>query len=105
MAEFFEKWKSGLAKTSKAAFGQLAQLVGATQITHETWEDLETLLIQADLGIETTAEILENLRIVVRDDGLINTGELFDALRKELRARLDPASVLRWQNKPTVILV
>ena len=105
MAEFFEKWKSGLAKTSKAAFGQLAQLVGATQITHETWEDLETLLIQADLGIETTAEILENLRIVVRDDGLINTGELFDALRKELRARLDPAPVLRWQNKPTVILV
>jgi fused signal recognition particle receptor len=105
MAEFFEKWKSGLAKTSKAAFGQIAQLVGATQITHETWEDLEALLIQADLGIETTAEILESLRLVVRDDGLINTGELSEALRKELRARLDPAPVLRWQNKPSVILV
>ena len=58
MAEFFEKWKSGLAKTSKAAFGQIAQLLGATQITQETWEDLEALLIQADLGIDTTAEIL-----------------------------------------------
>ena len=105
MAEFFEKWKTGLAKTSKAAFGQIAQLLGATAITHDTWEDLEALLIQADLGIDTTAEILESLRLIVRDQGLINTGELSEALRTELRARLDPAPVLRWQNKPSVILV
>src|ERR1051325_4841538 len=105
MAEFFEKWRSGLAKTSKTAFGQLAQLFGATQITHETWEDLETLLIQADLGIETTAEILEELRIVVRDRGLIYTEELWEALQAELRARLDSPPVLRWENKPSVILV
>lgn len=105
MAEFFEKWKTGLAKTSKAAFGQLAQLVGATQITHETWEDLETLLIQADVGIETTAEILESLRLVVRDQGLIYSDELVAALRDELRARLDPAPVLEWKDKPSVILV
>jgi fused signal recognition particle receptor len=105
MTEFFEKWKSGLAKTSKAAFGQIAQLLGATQITHDTWEDLEALLIQADLGIDTTADILESLRLVVRDDGLINTQDLSEALRRELRARLDLAPVLRWQNKPSVILV
>jgi len=105
MAEFFEKWKTGLAKTSKAAFGQLAQLVGATQITHETWEDLETLLIQADLGIETTAEILESLRLVVRDQGLIYSDELVAAVRDELRARLDPAPVLEWKDKPSVIMV
>jgi fused signal recognition particle receptor len=105
MAEFFEKWKSGLAKTSKAAFGQIAQLLGATAITHDTWEDLEALLIQADLGIDTTAEILESLRLVVRDEGLINTQDLSEALRRELRARLDPAPVLHWQNKPSVILV
>src|SRR5215212_6522400 len=105
MAEFFEKWKTGLAKTSKAAFGQLAQLVGATQITHETWEDLETILIQADLGIETTAEILESLRLVVRDQGLIYSDELVAALREELRARLDPAPVLEWKDKPSVIMV
>jgi fused signal recognition particle receptor len=105
MAEFFEKWKNGLAKTSKTAFGQLAQLLGATQITHETWEDLEALLIQADLGIETTAEILESLRLVVRDQGLIYSEELFAALRDELRSRLDPAPVLQWKDKPSVIMV
>lgn len=105
MAEFFEKWKSGLAKTSKAAFGQIAQLLGATQISHETWEDLEALLIQADLGIETAAEILEELRIIVRDQGLIYTEELWEALRAELRAQLDSPPPLRWQNKPSVIMV
>ena len=105
MAEFFEKWKSGLAKTSKTAFGQIAQLLGATEISSETWEDLETLLIQADLGIETTTEILESLRLIVRDEGLIQSEELFAALRKELRKRLDPAPPLAWNSKPTVILV
>ena len=105
MAEFFEKWRSGLTKTSKTAFGQLAQLLGATQITHETWEDLEVLLVQADLGIETTAEILESLRLVVRDQGLIDSEELFMALRNELRSRLDPAPVIQWKDKPSVIMV
>ena len=105
MAEFFEKWKSGLAKTSKTAFGQLAQLFGATEITSETWDELESLLIQADLGIETTEEILEELRIVVRDQGLIYSSELSDALRNELRKRLDSPPALPWTNKPSVILV
>ena len=105
MAEFFEKWKNGLAKTSKTAFGQLAQLLGATQITHETWEDLEALLIQADLGIETTAEVLESLRLVVRDQGLIYSEELSTALQDELRSRLDSAPVLQWKDKPSVIIV
>lgn len=105
MAEFFDKWKSGLTKTSKAAFGQIAQLLGATQITRETWEDLEALLIQADLGIETTAEVLEELRIVVRDQGLLYAEQLSEALRNELRTRLDTPPVLRFENRPTVILV
>src|SRR6266508_752997 len=105
MAEFCEKWRSGLAKTSKTALGQLAQLLGATQITPETWEDLEALLVQADLGIETTAEILESLRLVVRDQGLIYSEELSEALKTELRARLDPPPVLNLMDKPSVIMV
>ncbi|MGZ9235345.1 MAG: signal recognition particle-docking protein FtsY [Anaerolineales bacterium] len=105
MAEFLEKWKNGLAKTSKTAFGQIATLLGATQITPETWEDLETLLIQADIGIETTSEILEELRLVVRDQGLIRSEELSEALRAELRARLDAPPILQWKDKPAVIMV
>src|SRR5687767_15246467 len=105
MIDTFEKWRSGLAKTSKTAFGQLAHLLGATEITRETWDDLEALLIQADLGIETTSKVLESLRLHVRDQGLIRSEELSEALQTELRERLDNPPILNWANKPSVILV
>ena len=105
MINAFEKWRSGLAKTSKTAFGQLANLLGATEITRETWDNLEALLIQADLGIETTGEVLDSLRLVARDQGLIRSEELSEALHTELRTRLDDPPVLNWANKPSVIVV
>ncbi|HLF74722.1 MAG TPA: signal recognition particle-docking protein FtsY [Anaerolineales bacterium] len=105
MIDVFEKWKSGLARSSKAAFGQLATLLGATEITRETWDDLEALLVQADLGIETTSEVLEALRLLVRDRGLTRSEELSAALQDELRARLDDPPALEWAGKPSVILV
>jgi fused signal recognition particle receptor len=104
-ADVFEKWRSGLAKTSKTAFGQLATLLGITEITEGTWDDLEALLVQADLGIETTSEILDALRSIVQRQGLTRSDELSAALKTELRARLDPPPVLDWINKPSVIMV
>jgi fused signal recognition particle receptor len=105
MADVFAKWRNGLAKTSKTAFGRLATFLGATEITQETWDDLETLLVQADVGIETTTEILDSLRRLVQSRGLTRSDELSEALRAELRARLDPAPALHWQDKPAVIMV
>ena len=105
MAEILTKWRSGLAKTSKAAFGRLASILGATEITQDTWDDLETLLVQADLGIETTTEILDTLQRIVRTEGLTRSEELWDMLRIELRSRLaDPPSLV-WTDKPVVIMM
>lgn len=105
MADLFAKWRSGLAKTSKTTFGRIATLFGATEITQETWDDLEALLIQADLGIETTGEILESLQRVVQDQGLTRSDELSATIQDELRLRLDASSVPNWQAKPAVIMV
>jgi len=105
MADLFAKWRSGLAKTSKTTFGRLATLFGATEITQETWDDLEALLIQADLGIETTADIITSMQRVVLNEGLTGENELTDALKNELRLRLDASSVPSWKVKPAVILV
>lgn len=105
MADIFGKWRSGLAKTSKTTFGRLATLFGATEITQDTWDELEALLIQADLGIETASEILDSMQRIVRDQGLTRSEELSDALQNELRLRLDASSVPRWKNKPSVIMV
>ena len=105
MTDLFSKWKTGLAKTSKTAFGRIANLLGATEITADTWDELETLLIQADLGIETSTAILDSLRRLVRDGGLTRSDELSLALRAELRSRLDPPPDSAWTTKPTVIMV
>src|SRR3989337_608792 len=56
MAEFFNKWKQALNRSSKAAFGRLATVFGATEIDSSTWEELEARLIQAHLGMATTRE-------------------------------------------------
>lgn len=105
MTDLFSKWKSGLSKTGKVAFGRLATLLGVSEISDETWDDLETLLIQADLGIETAAEILDALRRIVRDDGLTRSSELLTVLRGELRRRLDDPPALTWAEKPSVIMM
>ncbi|NOT05853.1 MAG: signal recognition particle-docking protein FtsY [Anaerolineales bacterium] len=105
MANLFSRWKDGLSRTSKAAFGQIASLLGASEITEETWDDLETLLIQADMGIETASSVLESLKRIQRTEGLIRANELFVALRQELRARLESPPALSLNHKPTIILV
>ena len=105
MPEIFSRWKKGLARSSKAAFGRLAGLFGATEITNDTWEELEALLIQADLGIQTAESILESLRSAVRTRGLTRADELRSLLETELRARLDVPPVVEFPGKPAVILL
>ena len=105
MSNIFTKWKQGLAKTSKAKFGQIASLLGATEITDETFEDLEALLIQADLGIDTSEAILSSLWEREKQEGITRTDELKAILRQELRQRLTDPPEITFRARPTVILV
>jgi fused signal recognition particle receptor len=105
MENIFTKWKAGLSRTSKAAFGQIATLLGATQITDDLWDDLESLLIQADIGVETTVGILDTLERRVENEGITKTEELKLILREELRKRLDTPTLQVFSTKPTIILI
>lgn len=99
------RWREGLSRTSKAAFGQIATILGTTEITAETWDDLEALLIQADLGIETTASILDSLKRLARTEGFVRAQELHSALKQELRSRLVTPPSLILESKPTILLI
>lgn len=102
----FNKWIEGLNRTRKVAFGRLATLFGATEISAETWDELEAILIQADLGVETTESILTALQNQVNRDGLTKTSDLQESLRAELIQRLDPAPPLGLEaHKPAIVLV
>lgn len=105
MNNILNKWKAGLAKTSKAKFGQIAALLGATEITDETFEELEALLIQADLGIDTSEEILEALWERERSEGITKTHELKTVLRQELRKRLTTPPQISFFTQPMIILI
>ncbi len=105
MPDLFSRWKNGLSRTSKAAFGRLSSLFGATEIDDQTWEELESLLIQADLGMDTTVSVLESLQSAVKSKGLTRTADLQVVLEQELRSRLDSPPTLIFSAKPAIILL
>ena len=93
-----------LRKTRNAVFGQIASLLGAGEIDEETWEDLEAVLIQGDIGVETTLALIEKLRTRISDEGVFRTAELQNIVREEILSLLpepDPMN-LDW---PLVIIL
>jgi fused signal recognition particle receptor len=105
MNNILSKWKSGLARTSKATFGQLATLLGATQINDETWEKLESLLIHADIGVDTTMDLIDRLEDRVDREGIIRECDLNTVLYEELRSLLVQPPLTEFPEKPAIILI
>ncbi|MFN2132404.1 MAG: signal recognition particle-docking protein FtsY [Anaerolineae bacterium] len=101
------KLEESLTKTRRGFFGQVMQLLGANDITDETWEDLEALLIQADVGVETTIGLVERLRERANQEHIMQARRLREVLREELLLLL-PSDVPRDDLAPrllTVILI
>lgn len=99
--------RESLARTRQSVFGQIAGVLGASDITDETWDDLEALLIQADVGVETTLGVVKRLRERARREGIVRADALNGALRDELRALLGESSPLQIDGKRllTVVLI
>ncbi len=65
-----------LRKTRNAVFGQIMNILGTGEIDDDTWEDLEAVLIQGDVGVETTLKLVQNLRAQVEEQGLYRKKDL-----------------------------
>jgi len=102
-----EKLQAGLAKTRQGFFGRIGALFQASQITDDTWDELEALLIQADMGVDTSLELVERLRARVAAEHIKSVEAVKSALKEELARLLDePApSKLDEPRLLTVILV
>jgi fused signal recognition particle receptor len=98
-------WKQALDRTRRAAFGRVASLLGATEITPAAWEEMESLLLQADLGPRLTQETIEFLQRKVKEQGLLQRIELTQTLREYLAAFLESPSPLEFTAKPTILLI
>lgn len=82
-------FRSGMTRTRSGFFGRIQQMLGNTDIDEETWDDLEAMLIQADMGFETTETVLEYLKEEVEEKGLTKTNQLEKLLKNSLQALLD----------------
>jgi fused signal recognition particle receptor len=79
-----KKIRDSLTKTRRSFFGQISGLLGGGEITEDTWEDLEALLVQADVGVNTTVALVHRLREQVNRGNARNTQALEDLLKAEL---------------------
>lgn len=99
------RWRHALTKTRRSALGRLATILGATQLTPEFWEQLEEILIQADLGIGTVLALIEEMKTSVREHGLLRGDQVRLHLRASLLHRLHIAPGEKLDPKPHVIIV
>lgn len=102
-----KKIRDSLTKTRRSFFGQISGLLGTGEITEETWEDLEALLVQADVGVNTTIVVVDALREQVAKGKARNTQDLEEFLKAELLALLGdpPAMTIDEPRLLTVLLV
>ena len=103
---FFDKLKQGLAKTRNAVVAQMDSLFKSfVAIDEDMLEELEEILISADVGVATASEILDKLRDVIATEGLTKASEAKEALGNILIEAIGEGEVLRLDTKPSVILV
>ena len=105
----FSRLKSGLSKTGSSLTEGLGNLfLGAKQIDDEVLEELETRLLMADVGIEATTEIIDQLTAKVDRNELADSEALMQALYSSMSGMLKPVAqplVIDATKKPTVILM
>jgi fused signal recognition particle receptor len=86
---FFERLKKGLSKTHDSLIGRIDTLVlGKKEIDADTLEELEEILITADIGVQTTVELIRTLEQRLKRKELQDGGAVKAALKEEILARL-----------------
>lgn len=104
---FTERLKQGLSKTRQQLGGQLNSLFGSGKIDADTYDELETILLTADIGVGATQRLLDNLKKRVKRENLQENKALKQALKIELLNVLSPLEVPlnTSTNQPFVIML
>ncbi len=103
---FFDKLKQGLFKTKSAIVEKVDALFKKfVKVDEELFDELEELLISADIGVNTTEEILDSLRDTVKEQRIKEPEEVKAELFKILKEMIGEHEPLNLSTKPSVILV
>ena len=108
-----ESLDEGLQKTKEGFFAKITKAIaGKSTVDEEVLDSLEEALVGADVGIDTTIQIINRIEARVKEDKYINTSELNKLLQQEIQNVLIDADDISYKNfeipsgkKPYVILV
>ncbi|SNR90231.1 signal recognition particle-docking protein FtsY [Anaerovirgula multivorans] len=104
----FKRLKEGLSKTKKGITDKIDVLIKSYQkIDEELFEELEEILIGADIGVSTTMEVIEELKDTVKERKLVEPQEIKEILQEKLTIILNELSftALNVEPSPSIILV
>ena len=103
---FFDRLKQGLFKTKSAIVEKVDAIVKKfVKVDEDLFDELEELLISADIGVNTTEEILEELRDTVKEKRIKESVEVKNELFDILKRMIGEHEPLNLSTKPSVILV
>ena len=103
---FFDKLKQGLFKTKDALVLKVDELFKKfVKVDEDLFDELEELLISADIGVTTTEEILDELRDTVKENRIKDPDEVKAKLFEILKRMIGDHEPLDLSTKPSVILV
>ena len=106
MLDIFRKIEQGAQRTKETWFRQVAQLFDRATIDEGLWDELEELLILADVGVNTTTKLLHRVKERVKRGEIKEASEVKNALQEEMLALLAvDEKTLATGERPGVILV
>ena len=89
MSNVFKLTEQGVKRSREGLFGRIAALFNRSKIEDSTWDELEELLILADVGMLTAEKLLDRVRKRVKDGKLEQGGQVRNALKEEMARLLD----------------
>ena len=104
---FFEKLKQGMNKTKSSLDEKINNVFKSFRKVDEDFlDELEEILIMSDIGMDTSVQIINNLRNRIKKERLQDEEDVKQALREEMKNILDVTDIsLHLSTKPSVILV
>ncbi len=104
---FFEKLKQGMNKTKNSFDEKISNVFKSFKKVDEDFlDELEEILIMSDIGMDTSSQIINNLRNRIKKEKLQDEEDVKNALREEMQKILDITDIrMHLDTKPSVILV
>ncbi len=103
---FFSKIKEGLKKTRDAMMQSMQRVLNSfTKIDEELFEQLEETMIMGDMGVETSVEICDRLRKLVKERGVKEPAKIMDLIEEVIGDMMGEENELHLTTKPSVIMV